>query len=922
MRRALVFGLPTLALLVAAGGGYVYFHHGNLLKDAAARSARGDLHGAEIDLDSYLRGHPDSAEANFRLGTIKLAEGNLVAAEHLLRNARRGGYNPAEIVVPLGETYLQQHRYDDLLTDFTVEAAPPAARADTLALRASAYLALHEASPAKQAAAQAMAADPASARPVIVAARIDAATNDTQAAEAKIDTLLAKDPKQTEAQLLKIDLLEHRNDLPGALKAADSLLAANPTSPAAKMAKARVLAGTKHDVEAMKLIDEVLVRLPHDIGANFLKLRVANRQHDFTAADAALNILTPVIDRLPQGDYFGAMTKLGVNQPAQAQEMAAKYVAQHPSDAAGIKLLAFAELALNRADKVDADIKPLLDSGHPDAETLDLHARAQAMRGDMKGAEQTLAQASALDPGNTDILNRLGAAKMATGQTGAGEADLQRSLAKTPDQPRAAAALVQTALAEGDIKRAAGAVEQLRHAAGDNEAVGVLDGQVKIAQMNLKGAEAVFTDTLQRFPDSRQATLGLVQVEARLGNTKTARDRLVGWMAAHPDDKAGLKMLVTGDMASRDVNGAIAAVEAAHGAAPGDIDIDTALATLYLQAKMPGKAVDLVDRSTTNGAQVNPALLPLKGQALINEGRLTEAQDALQRAMEALPNDPRPRFGLIELKMRQKDYDGARAVAKAALAAMPGSPRFMEALVAIDLKAGGIKAALQTADTLKQDPANMPAAATLAANALEISGDKAGAADAFLADYRQAPSSQSVLNAYAALNRAGKTNDGPALLRNWTNAHPDDAAVQRILGSAALEQHHVQEAGDRLARVLAVNPGDAASLNNLAWVKLLNGDNAGAAACARRAYYLSPGPETEDTLGWIMIKGGDTAGALPLLEQAAGAKPSPQILYHYAVALNGQGRGRDAKAALDKALAGTAPFDDRAAAEALHAKLP
>jgi putative PEP-CTERM system TPR-repeat lipoprotein len=921
MRRALLFGLPIIALLVAAAGGYVYFHHGNLLKDAAARSARGDLRGAEIDLDSYLRGHPDNPEASFRLGTIKLAENNLVAAEHLLRVARHGGYNPAEIVTPLGQTYLQQHRYEDVLTDFPVDKAPPAAVGDTLALRASAYLALHEVDQARQAAAQAMAAAPGKPGPIVIAARIDAAANDTQAAEAKIDALLAKNPKVPEAQLLKIDLLIHRNDLPGALKAAQALVAANPTSPAAKMAEARVLAALNRDVEANKLVDEVLARLPHDIGANYLKLRVANRQHNFKAADAALTILLPVIDQLPQGDYFGAMTKLGVNQPAQAQEMAAKYVAQHPGDAAGIKLLAFADLALGHGAAVEAEIKPLLASGHPDAETLDLQARAQAMGGDIKSAEQTLARAAALDPTNTDILDRLGAAKMAIGQTSAGESDLERSLAQIPDQPRAAAALVQTALANGDIKGAAGTVEQLRRAVGDSEAVGVLDGQVKIAEMDLKGAEAVFTDTLKRFPNSRQATLGLVQTEARLGNTTTARDRLMGWLNRHPDDKLGLKLLVTGDMAGRDVKGAIAAVEAAHGAAPGDIDIDTALATLYLEARMPEKAVDLVDRSPTNGGPVNPALLPLKGQALINEGRLADAQDTLQRAVDALPKDPRPRFGLIELKMNQKDYEGARAVAQAALAAMPGNPRFMEALVAIDLKAHGIKAALQTADRLKQDPGNMPAAARLGAIALDTSGDKAGAAAAFVAAFHEAPSGPGALAAYAALNKAGKTADGLALLRDWANTHPDDAGVQRVLASSALEQHHMQEASDRLAHVLAATPSDAASLNNMAWVKLMTGDPAAALTYARRAYYISPGPETEDTLGWIMAKGGDTGGALPLLEQAASVKPSPGILYHYAVALNGQGRTQDAKAALDKALADKGPFDERPAAAALLAKV-
>ncbi len=921
MRPVLMFGLPALALVGIGAGATLYFHRGDLLKEAETRIARGDMHGAELDLDTFLRGHPGNPEGSFHLGTIKLAEGNFVAADRLLRQARAGGYNPAEIVQPLGETYLQQHRYEDLLNDFPVAGAPKGAEAETLTLRASAYLALRRPDEARQAAAAAMQAAPDKPGPVIAAARVDAALNDPASAEARVDRLLARDPKLPEAVLLKVDLLLRRNDPKDALTTAQALLHDNPTSPAAKMATARALAALNRDLDAMKLVNDVVRRLPKDIGANYLKLRLSCRQHDFRAADAALTVLLPIIDALPQGQYFAALTKLGVNQPAAGQEAAAKYVAQHPNDQAGIKLLAFSELALGRADKVDEVLKPLLASGHPDADTLDLEARARALRGDLKGAEAELAKAAELAPNNDDILNRLGAAKVELGQTESGEADLRRSLAQTPDQPRAAAALVQTSLANGDTKGAAGAVEALRKAVGDSEEVGVLDGQVKVAEMDLKGAEAIYADTLKRFPDSRQATLGLVQVEGRLGDTKTARDRLVGWMTTHPTDKIGLRLLITGDMAGHDVNGAIAAVEAAHGADPADIDIDEALATLYLSNKQPDKAIDLIDRSTVSGAATNPALLPLKGQALIATGRTAEAQTVLEHAIETTPNDPRPRFGLLELKLREKDYDGARHVAEQALTDSPGNTRFLEALVAIDLKAHGIKAALQTAANLKQDPRNLPTALILPGTALAASGDMAGAATAFVAAFHEAPSEQMALTAAAALNRAGKPDQSAALLRDWTAQHPDSIGAQRVLAGEALDAHHNQEAAQRLSLVLADKPTDPTALNNMAWVKLSAGDVDSAIGYAKRAYYLSPGAETEDTLGWVMALKGDTAGALPLLQQAASIKPTQQILYHYAYALNGQSRTQDAREALQKALDNKAPFDERADAEKLRSKI-
>ena len=833
MRRALIFGLSVMVLIGAGLGAYVFLHRGNLLADAHYRMAHGDAHGAEIDLDTYLRGHPGNADASFHLGEIKLAENNLVAAERLFRVAQKAGYPAAAIIAPLGETYLQQHRYDDVLNDFPVDRAPPGGLADTLSLRASAHLALHQPQQARQEADAAVAAAPDKNGPALIAARIDAATNAPEAAEQRVDRLLTRDPKLPDAVLLKIDLLMHRNDLAGASKLAQSLLAANPNSPAAKMAAARALAAQGRDVDAMKLVNDVVRRIPRDIGANFLKLRLSDRQRDFVAADAALTVLLPVIDELPQGEYFAAITKLGVNQPAQAQEAAAKYVAAHPGDAAGLKVLAFTELALNRGDQVEAVLAPLMATGHPDADTLDLMARARAMRGDMKGAEQELARASALAPNNDDILNRLGAARVQLGQTDAGEADLRRSLAQAPDQPRAASALVQTSLASGDIKGAQEAVDQLRRATGATEQVGVLDGQVKIAQLDLEGAEAVYLDTLKRFPDSRQATLGLVQVESRLGRAKTARDRLTGWMTAHPTDKVGLKMLVTGDMAGRDAAGAIAAVEAAHNAAPGDIDIDVALATLYLAAKTPDKAVDLIDRSTEAGSETNPALLPMKGQALIDLGRLAAAEAVLTKALDTTPNDPRPRFGLIELKMRAKDYDAARKIAADGLEALPGNVRLQEALVAIDLRAHGIKAALQTAETLKRDPRNLPAALMLPGTALTASGDAKGAAAAFLDAYHASPTEQTVLTAAAALSRAGQAEQGQALLRAWTETHPDAIGAQRILAAAAIGAHRYDEAATRLARVLAAAPSDAAAPEQ---------HGLGQAADGRRGGRAKPGP--------------------------------------------------------------------------------
>jgi hypothetical protein len=82
---------------------------------------------------------------------------------------------------------------------------------------------------------------------------------------------------------------------------------------------------------------------------------------------------------------------------------------------------------------------------------------------------------------------------------------------------------VQADLARGDLAAAEQDIAQLRHAAGDTEAVGVLDSQIKLARLDMAGAQAELEDVRSRFPDSRNATLSAER--RRRQGAKPARGR-------------------------------------------------------------------------------------------------------------------------------------------------------------------------------------------------------------------------------------------------------------------------------------------------------------------------------------------------------------------------------------------------------------
>jgi tetratricopeptide (TPR) repeat protein len=242
-------------------------------------------------------------------------------------------------------------------------------------------------------------------------------------------------------------------------------------------------------------------------------------------------------------------------------------------------------------------------------------------------------------------------------------------------------------------------------------------------------------------------------------------------------------------------------------------------------------------------------------------------------------------------------------------------------LVSIDLKAGGVDAALATADALAKEPVNQPAAAALRGNIYYTLKRYEDAAAAYTAAMQANPSPALALNTALTLNVAGHPDQATKLLRDWIASNPDDVASLAALASLDIAARRLDDGQMHLQSVLAKRPNDPTTLNNLAWVYQQKNDNR-ARPLAQRAYLLSPQPQTADTLGWILTTEGHAAQALPLLRQAlSGLQTEPGVAYHYAVALKDTG-ARDEAMKLLKALASTpGNFEEKPAATKLLEEL-
>ena len=298
-----------------------------------------------------------------------------------------------------------------------------------------------------------------------------------------------------------------------------------------------------------------------------------------------------------------------------------------------------------------------------------------------------------------------------------------------------------------------------------------------------------------------------------------------------------------------------------------------------------------------------------------------EAQDTYRELLAVAPLDTEVMRALAELQVRAKNADAARALLRKGLGTLPGNPVLLQALVMVDMRTGGLDAALATATELAKDRANLPTARLLKGGLYMSVQRYADAAAAYQTQLDASPSTSLAVAAAVALNSAGRAADSQRLLQDWVVSHPGDIEAIRALSALDLQNRRMAEAEKNLQVVLAAQPADPVALNNLAWIYQTRNDPR-ARAMAQKAYLLSPGPQSADTLGWILTRQGDTKIGLLLLTQAASNLPAdPAIFYHLAVALNLAGQKDKAVEILTRLTSAPTDFEDKPAARKLLAEL-
>jgi cellulose synthase operon protein C len=893
----------------------------NYLDEAQRLQASGQLRAAEIELKNAVLTDQKNMTAHYRLAIVQLQLGEAAAAEHEASIARADGFDPEKVVPVLLEAYLLQGKYKELLNDFPATSGSLTLRANELVARGDAQLALQNPDEAKASFERAQQLAPKAPQPILAEAKLALMRHDLKSAETLFDRALTIAPNFKEALVGKSSVMQAKGDTAPALSLLGQALAAAPDYAPARLARAQIFLRQGKDQQAKADVDAVLKTQPRNGGAIYLEALLDVQKHNFQQADTELQKISGVIAAIPRGYYIQALVQFNLHQLDQAADSARRYTARNPDDLAGAKLLGLIELSRDHPAQAVEALSKFSSSGKADAGALDLLGRADGQAGKITDALAAFSQAVKLAPKNPALLLRLGATQMRAGDVGEAVKNLQQSFALKPSAP-AAELLVMTDMETAQWKSATDAIDQLQKVQPNSPVPANLLGLVKLAQLDLPGAESQFSDILKQYPDYMSARLNLAQAKTLAGKFDEAENILQQVLAKEPANGMALTRLVSLLLNDGKNDAALAAAQKAHAAAPSNAGITAGLVDLYIRLGHKDQGLALARQETGENTATDFPLILARARAEFASGLKTEALQTYQRLIAIAPTRPDLRLQYASALLSAGDQQGARRALDEALKADPSNLELADARIAVEGQIGGVDAALAEAAAIQKADPNLPGAVGLEGDAYRAVKMYEPATDAYTKVFQHAPAAWLALRIADAKNLAGHSDAAAATLHDWLVKHPADVPVAEALGNDDINAHHYDEAQKEFEFVLSKRPQDVVALNDLAWLYQRAKDPQ-ARAFAERAYVLQPNSaQTADTLGWILVQQGQPADAIGLLKRASvEQKTDSAIQYHLAVALNDLGHPKEAMALLTPLIKQTVNFDDKPAAEKLYAEL-
>lgn len=730
-------------------------------------------------------------------------------------------------------------------------------------------------------------------------------------AQTQIDEILKRDAKHAGARTLRASMLVREGKTDEAVALAEAVVKDSPShGPAAGLlASLYEQAGRQSDAEKVLLSAAEKAEEPIPPKMQLAQLYVRQARND-----EAETVLREIVAARPNELNYRvrlAQFLVQLNQTEEAEVVMREAVAIDPEDAQ--RYLMLADLLLTKKGSAAA-IGYLQESIEQQPEITELRlGLARIFEQDKKPEEakkvyQEMIKRYGDEPAGLVARNRLAAHAAVGGDFATARKLIDEILTKNPKDSEALVMKGRMAMQESDFETA---VAAFRSALKDQpDSVPVLHllaeaqlrkGDTELAGDNLRRAVEVAPQNV----DARIKYARYLITRKELVRALEQIDAVLGKDAANAEAIAAKSELLAakGDLAA--VKDELAKLKEI---APDNAEASLRLARVLMAEGNSAAALAEVETILARDKKHFAALL-MKTDILAASKDVGDLGAALNRLKTVAPNNPEVYFRMGRFLRGKGDIDNALKEYEQAYALSTDVARtaMLTEIITMQVAAGQTDKALARVNAILREQPDHPAANYLLGMVQVARKDFKAAEVAFVNQLSINPNTSKVyVQLAAAREQQGNQAGAVAAYQQGLEVLKDDVELLIGLASVYERQANIDAAISNYEKVLAKQPDNAVSTNNLAALLADHRTDADSLARAKElATKLEPvqQPAMRDTLGWVHYRTGDYAKAVEVLEGVVKNAPKvPVFHYHLGMAYAKAGDTAKAKAALSKAL--------------------
>lgn len=452
-------------------------------------------------------------------------------------------------------------------------------------------------------------------------------------------------------------------------------------------------------------------------------------------------------------------------------------------------------------------------------------ARAQAVGGDMAGAEKIADEILAREPELAQALSLKADLLIARGQLEQALPLLQALVRATPFDGQPRFALVSVLMAGGKFDEAAREIAAMKKALPRDVRSSYLEGVLAFRRGEPAKARDAVLVVLNTIPDHGPSLLLSGAAEYQLGYLSTAEGYLRKVVASYPNNLFARNLLISTYLRKGQPGKAEEALAPALKVAPMDPTVLRAAGEVYFANNQLAEAAKYYDRALAiekDDVQLKTRLAQIR----MARGDSDRALDELEAASGLDKSQYQADLSLVAAFLQSKNYDKALAAAEKLEAKQPSNPLTFSVKGVIYLAKQDVKSARTSLEKALSLQYNYLPAARILAN-LDVAEKNPNAAKArFDAILQRDPNNDGALLSQAETQIALRepTKDITATLERAVKANPSSAAARVALVKFYLQNREPKNALDAAQAANTAVPNDARILDILGLAQLAAGE--------------------------------------------------------------------------------------------------